>query len=261
MAASNTQKHFVLVHGACHGAWCWYKVKPRLESAGHKVTALDNAASGIDTKSIEDVHSLEEYSEPLLQFIGSLGPQERVILVGHSLGGMNLSVAMEKFPEKISAAVFLTAFVPDTTHHPSYAMDQLIQTTPAEGWLDTQFAQFGEEPLTSLFFGPKALATKFYQLSPIEDLELAKSLARKSSMFREQACKMKNFSNEGYGSVTRVYVVCEKDLIITEEFQRWMIQNSGIKNVVELKGADHMAMFSKPQELSNSLLEIAQKYT
>ncbi|KAI5316687.1 hypothetical protein L3X38_036394 [Prunus dulcis] len=49
------QKHFVLVHGACHGSWCWYKIKPRLESAGHRVTALDLAASGINTKAIQDV--------------------------------------------------------------------------------------------------------------------------------------------------------------------------------------------------------------
>lgn len=93
-----------------------------------------------------------------------------------------------------------------------------------------------------------------------KDLELAKSLVRKSSFFREEVAKMKKFSNEGYGSVTRVYVVCDKDLIITEEFQRWMIANSGVKNVVEIKGADHMPMFSKPQELSNAFLEIAQKY-
>ncbi|XP_062002027.1 salicylic acid-binding protein 2-like [Rosa rugosa] len=261
MSASNTQKHFVLVHGAGHGAWCWYKIKPRLESAGHKVTALNNAASGIDTKSLEDVHSLGEYSEPLLQFIGSLGPQEKVILVGHSLGGMNLSVAMEKFPEKISAAVFLAAFLPDTTHHPGYVVDQFMQKLPLDRWLDTQFGQFGEEPFASFHFGPKFLATSLYQLSPIEDIELAKSLVRKSSFFREQVCKMKNFSNEGYGSVTRVYAICEKDMVITKEFQHWMIQNSGVKDVVEIKGADHMPMFSKPQELSNSLLEIAQKYT
>ena len=39
-------KHFVLVHGLCHGAWSWYKVTTALESAGHRVTALDLAASG-----------------------------------------------------------------------------------------------------------------------------------------------------------------------------------------------------------------------
>ncbi|KAI5352355.1 PREDICTED: salicylic acid-binding 2 [Prunus dulcis] len=77
------QKHFVLVHGACHGSWCWYKIKPRLESAGHRVTALDLAASRINTKAIQDVHSLAEYSEPLLEFIASLGPEEKVILGEH----------------------------------------------------------------------------------------------------------------------------------------------------------------------------------
>lgn len=39
-------KHFVLVHGLCHGAWCWYKLAPLLEAAGHRVTAVDLAASG-----------------------------------------------------------------------------------------------------------------------------------------------------------------------------------------------------------------------
>ncbi|EXB63678.1 hypothetical protein L484_027021 [Morus notabilis] len=36
-------KHFVLVHGSCHGGWSWYKLVPLLKSAGHAVTALDLA--------------------------------------------------------------------------------------------------------------------------------------------------------------------------------------------------------------------------
>lgn len=119
------QKHFVLVHGACHGAWCWFKIKPLLEAAGHCVTVLDMAASGIDGRAIEDVQSMVEYSEPLLKTMACVGPNEKVILVGHSLGGMNLAVAMEKYPDKIAASVFLTAFVPDTHHTPSYVYDQV----------------------------------------------------------------------------------------------------------------------------------------
>jgi hypothetical protein len=30
-----------LVHGAFHGCWCWEKVVPLLEQAGHQVEALD----------------------------------------------------------------------------------------------------------------------------------------------------------------------------------------------------------------------------
>ncbi|KAB1214680.1 Salicylic acid-binding protein 2 [Morella rubra] len=263
MAASKEKTHFVLVHGACHGAWCWYKVKPRLESAGHRVTALDLAASGIKMRAIQEVHTLYEYTEPLLELLVSLPPNEKVVLVGHSLGGMNLALAMDKYPEKVAVAVFLTAFMPDTTHKPSYVLDQLIERTPAEEWLDTQFSPYGsvDAPSTSMFFGPRFFSSKLYQLSPIEDLELAKALARPSSLFIEDLSKLaKNFSNEGYGSVPRVYVVCEEDMAVTKEFQLWMIENGGVNeyqyrtdgmvppmtfqasnHVMEIKGAhDHI---------------------
>ncbi|CAN1803227.1 Methyl jasmonate esterase 1 [Linum perenne] len=102
-------RHFVLVHGACHGAWCWYKVSAELKRAGHEVTTLDLAACGINPKRFEDVHSLVEYSEPLLTFLGSLGDKDKVVLVAHSMSGFSLCIAMERFPGKISVAVFVGA--------------------------------------------------------------------------------------------------------------------------------------------------------
>ena len=124
--ANKEQKHFVLVHGACHGAWCWYKLKPRLESAGHRVTAIDLAASGINMKSITDLYTMADYSQPLVEFMASLSPNEKVILVGHSLGGLSLALAMEEFTEKISVSVFLTAFMPDISHPASYVLEQVL---------------------------------------------------------------------------------------------------------------------------------------
>ncbi|OVA10518.1 hypothetical protein BVC80_8985g55 [Macleaya cordata] len=47
------KKHLVLVHGACHGAWCWYKLATLLRTAGHRVTALDLGASGDRPKTSE----------------------------------------------------------------------------------------------------------------------------------------------------------------------------------------------------------------
>ncbi|GAY32026.1 hypothetical protein CUMW_273150 [Citrus unshiu] len=35
------RKHFVLVHGACLGAWCWYKVLTLLKLAGHHFGSVD----------------------------------------------------------------------------------------------------------------------------------------------------------------------------------------------------------------------------
>ncbi|XP_055806289.1 salicylic acid-binding protein 2-like [Solanum dulcamara] len=255
-------KHFVLVHGACHGGWCWYKLKSLLEAAGHKVTTFDLAASGIDLRKIEELHTLRDYTLPLMVLMESLPQEEKVILLGHSLGGMNLGFAMEKYPQKIYVAVFLAAFMPDSLHMSSYVLDHYYERTPKENWLDTQFLPYGsrEEPLTFMTFGPKYLANKLYQLCSPEDLALALSLVRPSSLFREDLSKAKYFTDEGYGSVKRVYIECTEDKGIPEEFRRWQIDNIGVTEVKEIQGADHMSMLSMPKQLCATLLEIAHKY-
>ncbi|CAA3001269.1 salicylic acid-binding 2 [Olea europaea subsp. europaea] len=159
------QRHFVLVHGACLGAWCWYKLQPLLEAAGHRVTVFDLSASGVDPKSLNELRTFTDYTLPLFKVMDSISPDEKVVLVGHSLGGMNLAFAMEKYPQKISVAVFVTAYMPDTVHRPSYVLEQ----TPPQDSLDTQFIQFGrpEDKLTAMFFGPKYIS-RMYRLCPPE---------------------------------------------------------------------------------------------
>ncbi|CAI8588802.1 unnamed protein product [Vicia faba] len=251
-------KHFVLVHGACVGAWCWYKLKPQLESIGHKVTALDLAACGINTQKIEDVDTFADYSKPLLEFLASLDPNEKVVLVGHSFGGMSIALAMEKFPEKIAVGIFITAFIPDPHHKPSYVLHQYIERYPITGWLDSEVPFHGNKTL--LLLGSKFLSTNFFQLCSKEDLELVNSLRRAGSLFVEDLSEAENFSKKGFESIQCVYIVANEDLAIPVEFQQWMIQNTEIDVVKVINGADHMAMLSKPQELCLSLLDIADKY-
>ncbi|KAL1316300.1 hypothetical protein AAHE18_15G056600 [Arachis hypogaea] len=248
------KKHFVVVHGVCHGAWCWYKVKSALESKGHKVTALDLAACGINTKQIEQVETFSEYSEPLLELLASLAPKEMVVLVGHSFGGISIAMAMDKFPHKVEFAVFVSAFIPDTIHNPSYVLQKHTERY-GNRESDNERSWCGGKTLMML--GPNTLSTMFYQHSSAEDLELAKSLVRRGSLFFEELSKAENFSKEGYGSVECAYVVCSHDLAIPVEFQQWMIQNSGVSEVRQINGADHMVMISKPQELSSCLLALA----
>ena len=39
---------FVLVHGAWHGAWCWERLTPILQAAGHEVIIPDLPGMGAD---------------------------------------------------------------------------------------------------------------------------------------------------------------------------------------------------------------------
>ncbi len=103
---------FVLIHGAWHGGWCWRFVRPLLQHAGHEVFApslsglgerkhLAHAAIDLDTH-IEDVVALLEMED-----------LKDVVLVGHSYGGMVITGAADRAPERIVRLVYLDAFVPE----------------------------------------------------------------------------------------------------------------------------------------------------
>ncbi|KAF8088819.1 hypothetical protein N665_0529s0016 [Sinapis alba] len=210
------KKRFVLVHGLCHGEWTWYKVKTQLVAAGHSVTAVDLAASGINMTRLEEIQTLKDYAKPLLDILSSV-EEDKVILVAHSMGGISVSLAADIFPRKITAIVFLTAFMPDTSNPPTYVYEK--------------------------------------------DLTLARMLVRVNPLATDNLAGTRSFSEEGYESVTRIYIVCGEDIAVPEDYQRWMINNFPVKEVMQIEYADHMAMFSRPRELCALLLEIADKYS
>ncbi|XP_068324114.1 methyl jasmonate esterase 1-like [Pyrus communis] len=251
---SDCKRHFVLVHGAGVGAWCWYKLATLLNSTGHNVTTLDMAASGINPKQVQQVNSFSDYVEPLIEFMESLPPKERVILVGHSFGGASISIAMERFPQKIYVAVFVTALMPGPDLNYSTVFNEVAGKL---NFLDSIFRQDNEtgHPQTSVLYGPKFVSSMFYQLSPPEDVTLAISLVRYFPIINEEI----KLTKEKYGSVRRVFIVSRQDNTIKEDQQMWMIAKNPPDEVKVINGSDHMVMSSKPLELAFHLQEIAQK--
>ncbi|RRT83420.1 hypothetical protein B296_00017725 [Ensete ventricosum] len=209
MEEVTTQKHFVLVHGFGHGAWCWYKLVVLLRLAGHRVTTLDLAASGVHPQRLDELESFADYSRPLTELMAAIPPHERVVLVGHSYGGVSLALAMEKFAEKILVAVFATALMPSPSN---------------------------------------------------SDIELATVLLRPGRFFSYDLSNNMVLTEANYGSVRRAFIVCKQDKAMVEDYQRWLIERSPGAEVKEIDGADHMVMLSKPRELCNLLLEIADEY-
>ena len=100
-------KHFVLLHGAWHGGWCWEGVVKELEKAGHTAEAPtmpghhpENDRSGIQFDHYVDgiIRVLEQQTAP-------------VVLVGHSSAGFLMQAAGPKAAEKISQMIFHNAFI------------------------------------------------------------------------------------------------------------------------------------------------------
>ncbi|MBA0715756.1 hypothetical protein Golax_014642 [Gossypium laxum] len=240
------KQHFVLIHGSCHGAWCWYKVVNLLKTAGHQVTALDLGASGVDPKRLEEVTSFSDYLQPLMDFFASLPDEQdrKVILVGHSYAGLCISLAMERFPKKISVAVFIAAYMPHHSSPPGTLIQEYFKRTKVEFLMDCEFT-FGkglDKPPT------------------FQDLELGKMLVRPSGLFVEDLVSGNLLTEEKFGSVDRVFIKLEGDKVMMEEFQQLMIQNSP-KDVKVISEAGHMVMLSKPHELYRLLQDIGDNFS
>ncbi|KAE8665935.1 putative Methyl esterase 10 [Hibiscus syriacus] len=246
--------HFVLIHGICHGAWCWYMLVSLLQSAGHRVTPLDLGASGINPKQISELDSVSDYARPLMEFMASLPRHEKVILVGHSYGGVVISLAMESYPKKVSAAVYLTAFMPNLHSPIATGVAEFFKNISSEPNMDSHlwFDDGPENPPTRTIFGPKYIAAK--------DRELAITLLRQGKFFMKDLSNESLLTKENFGSVNRVYIVCKDDLLIKESLQKWYIENSPTVDVKFIDGSDHMAMLSKPHQLRKHLQEVAEKY-
>ncbi|KAK8691826.1 hypothetical protein V6N13_075321 [Hibiscus sabdariffa] len=108
-AADGNNTHFVLVHGVGGGAWCWYKIRCLMESCGYKVSCIDLKGAGIDRSDAGSILCFDDYNQPLMDFMSALPDTEKVILVGHSAGGLSVTQASHKFPDKIRLAVYVAA--------------------------------------------------------------------------------------------------------------------------------------------------------
>ncbi len=107
------QRTFVMVPGAWHGAWAYRQTAALLEARGHRVFALtltgvaDKAAlAGPKVCLSTHVHDVEA----LLEAENLTG----VTLVGHSYGGMVVTVAGAHQAARLSELVYLDAFVPQS---------------------------------------------------------------------------------------------------------------------------------------------------
>jgi pimeloyl-ACP methyl ester carboxylesterase len=99
---------FVLIHGAWHGGWCWQRVAPLLEAAGHPAFPLTCRGVGERAAELTPEIGLESYICDVVSAIEAADISE-VILVGHSHGGWIAAGVTDRIPQRIAEMVFLDA--------------------------------------------------------------------------------------------------------------------------------------------------------
>ncbi len=102
---------FVLVHGAWFGGWCWQKVIPFLEAAGHAVYAPTLTGLGERAAELSPDVGLDTHIQDIVGLLDEKNLQG-VILLGHSYGAMVITGVVDRVPKRIAQLVYLDTFVP-----------------------------------------------------------------------------------------------------------------------------------------------------
>lgn len=95
---------FVLVHGGFHGAWCWERLIPELERLGHRAVAIDLPGHG--TRRDEEATVANRRAAVL----AAMEPGD--VLVGHSGGGFEITLAADAAPDRVAHLIYLAAVLP-----------------------------------------------------------------------------------------------------------------------------------------------------
>jgi pimeloyl-ACP methyl ester carboxylesterase len=105
------RRTFILVHGAWHGGWCWYRVADILIAHGYRVYAPSLTGVGDRTHLFSKDISLQTHVDDIVSLVEA-EELEDFILVGHSYGGFVISGVGDILRERVAHYVYLDAGVP-----------------------------------------------------------------------------------------------------------------------------------------------------
>lgn len=235
---------YVLVHGAWHGAWCWRRVTPLLEAAGHHVETVDLPGHGDNPAPVSGM-TLEANAAAVADRVASAdGP---VVLVGHSMGGISITQAAERVPERIATLAYVCAFLPGD----GQSLPQLADGDPIGLVLPNLVV---DEAAGLCTVAEPALRDVFYNACSAEVAAWASAQLVPESLAATGAPV--SITEERAGAVPRVYLECVHDHAIGIDKQREMWAARPCAKVVTLD-ADHSPFLSATPVLAAELLALA----
>lgn len=234
---------YILVHGAWHGAWCWDKLIPSLERAGHEAVALDLPAHGQDRTPVTGL-TRQHYVDRVVQTVDA--QQQPVVLVGHSLAGLTISGVAEQRPEKIKLLVYLTA----------------VLLRNGESWPEVAARNEPSRLASSVSLSPDGTTSSvnldrvkeiFYADCSDVDVERARKLLGPEPL--GPRAEPVRITDQRYGRVPRVYIECLQDNAIRPSSQKNMYTAMPCEKVYRIN-TSHSPFLSAPAELARILGEV-----
>jgi pimeloyl-ACP methyl ester carboxylesterase len=237
---------FVLVHGAFVGGWIWSPLAQRLEADGHAVEAPDLPGSGDDQTPIEAV-TLNAYANRICEVLDQ--GVEQSILVGNSMGGVVITEAAARRPDRVRRLVYVAAFLPGD----GQSLKGLTELPEGAGDLvQANVVVSGEPPVGTL---PDEVHRNANLACSPEVIEWA--IERTGSQAMVPMTEPVTLNDE-LERIPRTYVICDRDTSIPPALQRRMVADRDVSDVVELD-TDHHPQLSRTEDLAELLDQRARK--
>lgn len=233
---------FLLVHGSCHGAWCWSAVIDALAALGHGARAIDLPSAGDDPTPVAEV-TLEGCRDAVL---AAATPQS--IVVGHSWAGFPITAAADADPGALRALVYLCAYVPE----PGLSLTDMRRRGPRQTLTG---AIITDDDRIHYSFDAELAPGLFYHDCASDDVFLA--LGHLSAQpIKPQATPLP--LSDRLAGVAKYYIRCANDRVIVPEYQAAMTEGWPEGHVFEM-ATGHSPFFADPQGLARRLDEIAAR--
>ena len=238
-ASGQAKPTVVLVHGAFADASGWSGVIERLEDRGYPVIAPANPLRGVSADAAY-----------LRTFLATIeGP---IVLVGHSYGGVVISNAATGNPN-VKALVYIAAYAPDLGDTvlglSELGTDDLLNLSTIK---IRPFPPGGENDLEGYI-----VLDRFREIFAGD---LPRRQARVMSLSQRPAALATLGEPSGvpaWRSIPTWYMVAGRDLTIGTDVERAMAKRIPNVHKVEVKGASHVVMMSRPGETARFILRAA----
>lgn len=240
----NEKTNFILLHGSWHAGWCWYKIVPRLEKAGHRVFAPDLPAHGKDWRFFRGRITAGAMVKKVTDILDSL--EEPATIIVHSRNGIIASLAAEARPEKIDRIVYLASFMlRDGERVAEYFFGDRYSLLQGNVIVDRL-------KITDMIKQSVYKDALYADCSP-DDVALANALLSPEPSL--PALTRLRLTDKNYGSVDRYYIELTQDRAVSLNLQRRLVKQSPVKKVYSID-ASHSVYFSRPDDLSAIILNI-----
>jgi pimeloyl-ACP methyl ester carboxylesterase len=234
------KKHFVLIHGAWHGGWCWDGVIKELEKAGHTAEAptLPGHSPGDDRSKV----TFDDYVNEIASVLKR--QPKPVVLVGHSSAGFLLQSAAPKAPDKIALLIFLNAFILPNGKR----QFDLVPPDASQGMT----AAANASPDNSVPVMEEFVRNMLMAGEPLEKQNalISRLVPQPLALFTTPV-HTKDFENL---KVPKAVVFCKDDASLPPGAYLAMAKSLGKYRLVEIEGS-HEALFTNPSIVANGLLK------